>query len=92
VGIAAINAITAAVVAIVHYFATMPASHAIGWLTLAYFIVKAMPAKIPTNPQELWTWQRDALQGFVETKGLPSMPNHPTQPAPSTPEQTKPTP
>jgi hypothetical protein len=87
-GVAAINAMTSAVAAIIHYFANLPASHAIGWLTLGYFIVKAMPPKIPLTPQELWTWQRDALQGFVSTKDIPGL--RPTQPVLAAPDQQKP--
>lgn len=84
--VALINAITAAVIAIVHYFSNIPASHAIAWLTITYFAVKQAPEKIPTTPQQFWTWGRETLQGFVETKGLPT---RPTQPVPPAPEQLK---
>ncbi|MDE2104959.1 MAG: hypothetical protein KGL39_47415 [Patescibacteria group bacterium] len=85
-GVAITNAIIAWVNGIAHYFATMPASHAFFWSVLGYFAATSMPPRVPRTPQDLWTWARDIVQGVASTKALP----HPTQPAPTVPEQPKP--
>jgi len=81
-----INTITSGVALVVHYVATMPASHAVLWTTLGYFVIQKAPAKIPTRPQDFWTWGRDAAQGYVSTK----TPERPIQPALTVPDN-KPT-
>lgn len=88
-GVAIINAIVAGVVVITHHLYYMSKSEFAMWGTILYFAIRMMPPKIPTKPQDLWTWQRDTLQAYVETKNPSLPPLHPTQPAQGAPEDQK---